>query len=598
MNAGQVMNLLEELKRRNVFKVAIAYLVVSWLAIQVVVSVSEPLTLPAWVPSFVIVLLAIGFPVALLFAWAYELTPDGVKRSRDVDLNASITHSTSRKIDFIIIGALVLIIRGMGYERLTLDVESGTSATADTAAETASIAVLPFVNMSGDVEQEYFADGVADEILNRLAQSDELRVISRSSSFSFKGTNPIIAEVANALNVNYVLEGSVRRAGNRVRITAQLIEVGHDSHMWSQTFERELTDIFAIEDEIAGHIAQALRIELGVTPSAPMPDMSDYEILLKARSLISTRDPDAIRSTIPMLTGLAERTPKYAEAQAQLAYAHMLNIFYQNEYNLEGQARFIERAAYYGNIARQLDDQNIMAIVVSAVVEMIHYNFEASEALFQEALEKQPNSGLAYNWHADLLVMVRHIREATRSLERAIELDPLLAVNYFNLINLYNHQGRFEDAITLANLDVIRSSPYGVADLISVYIAQDKFSDAVRLIEENNVAFLSQRLPFYKAMAAGDRKLALKHVLKLIEKNPVKDAYSLRGAIYGYARMEEYELVVPYLEMTHHNYDFSLLPLETTPEVLRANPAYAAFWRAAPRDRILKARGHWLPEWE
>ncbi len=235
------MSLFDELKRRNVFRVGIAYLVLGWVLLQVVDVVVPILVLPDWVARLVLLLLGIGFPVVLVFAWAFELTPEGVKREKDVDRSQSITSTTGRKLDYTIIGilavAVVLLVleRQKGPDTLssgTVSVAGGRSAAElppataaeENAAAEKSIAVLPFINMSDDAGNEYFSDGISEELLNVLVRVEGLRVPSRTSSFTFKDSNKKIADIGKELNVDHVLEGSVRKAGDRIRVTAQLIE--------------------------------------------------------------------------------------------------------------------------------------------------------------------------------------------------------------------------------------------------------------------------------------------------------------------------------------------------------------------------------------
>ena len=235
------MSLFSELKRRNVFRVGIAYLIVAWLTLQVTDIVVPILELPDVFDRGVLLLLAIGFPFALIFAWAFEMTPEGVKKEKDVDRAVSITQHTGRKLDFIIIGVLTVAVAIFALDKFVW--------TESVAPKT--IAVLPFVNMSDDSEQEYFSDGLSEELLNLLAQIPELRVTSRTSAFSFKGKDATIAEVGRTLDVEHVLEGSVRRSGDTIRITAQLINVSTDTHVWSDSWDRDFQDVFVIQDEIA-----------------------------------------------------------------------------------------------------------------------------------------------------------------------------------------------------------------------------------------------------------------------------------------------------------------------------------------------------------
>ena len=262
------MSFFNELKRRNVFKVGIAYVVVAWLVAQVLQLVFESFGTPDWVMKTVLVLLATGLPFALFFAWAFEMTPEGLKRESEVDRSQSITHETGQKLNYTIIAVLVLALGYFAYDKFVLTsgrdaalVEATTQAiseqvvTEEAPSESdKSIAVLPFVNMSSDEEQEYFSDGLSEELLNLLAKIPELRVAARTSSFSLKGKELQISEVGEILKVAHVLEGSVRKAGNQVRITAQLIQAEDGYHLWSETYDRSLDNIFAIQDEIAAKV--------------------------------------------------------------------------------------------------------------------------------------------------------------------------------------------------------------------------------------------------------------------------------------------------------------------------------------------------------
>ena len=235
-------SLFSELKRRNVVRVGIAYIVLSWVALQLGDILFDMFETPAWVGKTLAALLLLGFPFACLFAWAFEMTPEGVKKTAEVDRSTSITHSTGRKLDFVIIGALVVALGYFVWERQELGEPS-----VEVALEK-SIAVLPFVNLSSDEEHEWFADGLTEEILNSLARTPDLLVASRTSSFQYKGQNTDVSEIAAALGVAHILEGSVRRSGNRLRVTAQLIRAHDGFHLWSETFDREPEDVLAVTD--------------------------------------------------------------------------------------------------------------------------------------------------------------------------------------------------------------------------------------------------------------------------------------------------------------------------------------------------------------
>ena len=247
----------EELKRRNVVRVAAAYVIVAWLLLQVADVVLDNIEAPAWVFQAILLLLVIGFPVAIIFAWAFELTPEGLKKEKDVDRTESVTHLTGRKLDFTIIAVLTIAVVYFVADKFFWADDLATESQV-----TASIAVLPFVPLSSGENDGYFADGLTEEILNALTQLPELQVRARTSSFFFKGQNIPVPEIADRLNVVYVIEGSVRRDGEQLRITAQLIRASDDFHLWSQTYNRTLDDVFAVQEDIAENIAEALDVVL------------------------------------------------------------------------------------------------------------------------------------------------------------------------------------------------------------------------------------------------------------------------------------------------------------------------------------------------
>jgi TolB-like protein len=246
-----------ELKRRNVVRVGIAYVVVAWLLLQVADVVLNNIEAPVWVFQAIMLVLAIGFPLALFLAWAFEITPEGLKKEKDVDRSQSITHVTGRKLDFVIIGVLAIAVVYFVTDKFYWTDQTGILPVGDT-----SIAVLPFVPLSSGEDDGYFADGLTEEILNALAQLPELQVTARTSSFFFKGQNIPVPEIATRLNVAHIVEGSVRRDGERVRITAQLIRASDDVHLWSQTYNRTLDDVFAVQQDVAESIAEILGVAL------------------------------------------------------------------------------------------------------------------------------------------------------------------------------------------------------------------------------------------------------------------------------------------------------------------------------------------------
>src|SRR5262245_49997656 len=314
-------NLFAELKRRQMFRVAAAYAVVAWLLLQIVNSLAPGLNLPNWAVTLVIIFLAIGFPIALIFAWIPHLA----------SADASASKPATTRLDYVLAGGLMLVIALVSYQQLAPSRESnavqGPSAAGGSALQTGiSIAVLPFANLSGDASQDDFSDGMTEEIGAVLAKVQGLTVLSRSSAFQFKGQNTDPRDVGRALNATHLIEGSVRRAGERLRITAQLVRAENGAQLWSETYERQFTDIFEIQEDIARAIAGALRVPLGLAQGETLvsnrtTDLDSYQQYLRARALVRAR---AVDEGIAFLESVVARDANYAPAWALLSQAYGL----------------------------------------------------------------------------------------------------------------------------------------------------------------------------------------------------------------------------------------------------------------------------------
>ena len=414
-----------ELKRRNVYKVAVAYAVVGWLVMQVSATIVPALHLPDGITTAVVVVVLVGFPVALVIAWAFEMTPQGMKRTEDVGPNEVIPQWSGRKF------AALIIVMAMGaaalltYQLLRPKAPSAPPYVAQPAnVPSRSIAVLPFVNMSSDKENEYFVDGLTEEILNRLAQISALRVPGRTSSFAFKGKNIDLRQVGTELSVAHVLEGSVRKSGDRLRITSQLIRTADGFHLWSQTFDRKLDDIFAIQEEIARAIADALSAPLGlsepVNPQRQTKDMDAYDKFLQARALLAQRSPENLRRAIELLTATTERDPGFASGWAALAQAHALSSYYLKD--IPDPLKAAEEAA---RKALALDDSIAMAHSALADVLRDRRDWLAAEREYARALKLSPAEAETHNQYAQMLLKVGRIDAALEHALRACELEPL-----------------------------------------------------------------------------------------------------------------------------------------------------------------------------
>ena len=461
------MSIFNELKRRNVFKVTIAYVIVSWLIAQVLQLVFESFGTPDWVMKTVLVLLASGVPIAVFFAWAFEMTPEGLKREHEVDRSQSITPQTGKKLNSLIITVLLLALAYFAYDKFVVSAGRETAAI-DSAVEKAttqalaeqvatqaisvepdkSIAVLPFVNMSSDKEQAYFSDGLSEELLNLLAKIPELRVTSRSSAFSYKGKDFKIADVGRELNVSNVLEGSVRKSGNQIRVTAQLIKVDGDIHLWSETYDRSLDDIFAIQDEIATSVVAQLKLTLfGDLPTVQETKPEAYALFLQARHFSNLLTPDGWKQSNDLFRQALEIDPEYAVAHA----GQGRNFINLTGYNLLPHEEGYQKAVESSERALELDPMNAMAHSSLGWIAMVRDgDLETAAHYLQRALELEPTNIAVIRNSGTLLSSLGRLNEAITVLEYVVERDPISPVGYVNLSQYYVLAGRQDEAISTA----------------------------------------------------------------------------------------------------------------------------------------------------
>ncbi len=434
------MSLVSELRRRNVFRMAVLYIVAAWLVMQVAEVVISLASLPAWAGAVVLSVLAIGFPIVLVLSWFYELTPQGLAREKDVAREDSITRVTGRRIDFIVIALLAAAV-----------VVLAVHTWWPTSPMDRSIAVLSFENMSDDPEQEYFSDGIAEELLNTLARVDDLHVISRSSSFSFKGKKLDIPTIAKRLNVAHVLEGSVRRMGNSVRITAQLVDAGSDAHVWSETYDRELTaqNIFAIQSEIASAIADRLQASLSSSDQAaissvPTLSLEAYQAYLLGKQRMINRTSISLEQAVGYFRKSIEADPSFALAYVALAETYML----LGEYAGLSLEEMLSNAEPAIGRALELDSRLAPAYAARGAVRSKAADLAASVSAFQRALELDPNYSRAYHWYGD--VMLNYLRQpdaALPLLETAYSMDPVSPALIVTVGQALAGMGRFDEAL-------------------------------------------------------------------------------------------------------------------------------------------------------
>jgi TolB-like protein len=394
----------DELKRRNVIRVGVTYVIAAWLVLQVADLVLENISAPDWIMQVFMLAFALGFPLVLIFSWVYELTPEGLKREREVDRDQSITRSTGRKLNQITIGMLLAVILFVGYER-TISPDSTNSVPVGAAAITdKSVAVLAFEDLSAEGDHAYFAEGLSEELLNVLSQVPDLQVAGRTSSFAFKGQNMDLREIGEILNVAHILEGSVRTSGNRIRVTAQLINATDGFHLFSETYDRDLTDIFAVQDDIAEKISTALQSELIGTVSvheATPTQIEAFGVYLLARQNIHTRDKDKMIEAMTLLDQAIAIDPEYAPALAQKALVTYLLSDSSGAYGEMPAAKAISIARPLLDKALRIDSRLAEAHAISGLIlSAENTSPEVAAARLRHALALNPNLDDARNWLA------------------------------------------------------------------------------------------------------------------------------------------------------------------------------------------------------
>ena len=501
---------IEELKRRNVIRVALAYLVASWLVLQVGDVVLENIGAPAWVMQALMFVLAVGFFVAVALAWIYELTPDGIRRESEVDPTSSITAHTAHKLDRVIVSLLAAVLVTVGIQAFVKDTptnpdaarpaaEAASAATAVPAAsafDTAplndkSIAVLAFADLSPEGDQAYFAEGVSEELLNVLAQVPGLKVAGRTSSFAFKDQNRDLREIGEILDVANILEGSVRTAGNKVRVTAQLIKADDGFHLWSETYDRDLTDIFAVQDDIAREIAVVLKATiLGDAPVEKFAetDPVTYENYLKARQWIHTRNHDLMVDALDLLDEALEIDPDYAPALAQKAMALLLLSDSGASYGDIPLAEALAESRPLIDRALEIDPALSEAWAVSGLWHGSSSLGSSAQAIadLRKALSINPTLTNGINWLAIELPADTGRAEAIALYESAMEHDPLYRPAFNNLVVAYIETRQIDAAEALIRRveRVAGESPLVQLAYGMVEMAQGDLADAYPFLEK------------------------------------------------------------------------------------------------------------------
>jgi TolB-like protein/Tfp pilus assembly protein PilF len=438
-------NFFAELKRRNVYKVAVAYAVVAWLLIQVATATFPVLEIPNWATKLVLALVVLGFPVALIIAWVFELTPQGLQRTQKVDSTQPRSHSHAWIYIVVICAAISVGLFFIG--RYTASHESGPPIRPSLPEK--SIAVLPFESLSEDKANAFFAEGVQDEILTRLAKVADLKVISRTSTQRFKSAPSDLREIARQLGVTNILEGSVQKSNDQVRVNVQLINALTDTHLWAEIYDRKLTDIFAVESDIAKTIAETLQAKLTGSEKAamstkPTANSEAYELYLKGRFFWNKRTAEDLPKSVEYYNQAIAKDPNYALAYAGLADAYGL----YPDYGVGASAEFYPKTREMAMKALSLEPTlGAPHAALGLVFTGFDRDFKKAIAEFDRAIELDPNYATAHQWKTTPLSALGEFDRAIAESKKAIALDPLSLIVNSDLAFNYINAHRFDEGL-------------------------------------------------------------------------------------------------------------------------------------------------------
>ena len=571
--------LFRELKRRNVYKVAVAYAVVGWLLIQIATQVFPFFEIPNWGIRLIVLLVVVGFPIALILAWAFELTPEGIKRSEDADF---VAPGASRKRRWIYVAIIA------GALSIGLFFLGRYTATNVANLPAKSIAVLPFENLSRDPDNAYFTEGIQDEILARLAKIADLKVISRTSTQRYKSSPDDLPQVAKRLGVSSILEGSVQKTADRVRVTVQLINAASDAHLWAETYDRNLTDVFAAESDIAKMIAETLRAKLtgseqDALTARPTENTEAHQLYLRGRYFWNKRTGADFKKAIGYFNQAIDKDPNYALAYAGLADAYVLLSAYAEASPKDSLPQAKAAAANALELDSTLGEAH--ATLGNALVAY-DLNFAEANREFRRAIELNPNYATAHQWYAETgLVPLGQFEEA----RRALELDPLSIVINADVGTTLTNARRYDQAIEQLRKTVDMDPGF--------YYTHWTLGNALELKGRNEEAIAEYKKatalnddPLPRALLGhlyakiGRKDEALEILKKLREQRESSEQryvspYNLALIHIGLSQKDE---AIQLLEETYEDrngYDLAFIKIEPMLDPLRGDPRFEALVR-------------------
>ena len=582
------MNFIDELKRRNVFRVGIAYLAASWLLIQILETLFPVFGIAEMSIRWVVIVLAIGLIPTVVIAWIFELTPSGLRRESEVDRSISTTQQTGRRLDGIIIGVLCLALVYFAADKFLFspsrereNIQTAREEGAATAKKQVelspisaqSIAVLPFLDLTPAHDYEYFADGIAEELLNLLARIPQLHVAARTSSFSFRGKDIQIHEIAKQLRVAHILEGSVRKFDDKLRITVQLIAADNGYHLWSETFDATIGDIFEIQDDIAGKVVSALKIELVEDlPRVATTSSEAYPLFLQARHFARQGTAEGHARAEALLHEALGIDSGYAPTWALLASVYVGQASKGMKPIVQGHELAREAAAQA--LAIDPDSAGVMSLL--AWISMIYdWNFAESERLLSRALLLEPHNLSALNSAAAIALNAGRFEEAIELYRRIIDRNPITTTGYFSLAYTLYASRRFGESIAYFNQSLALSpGVWGAHYFISLDLLFDnRPEEALREIEKETLRAFQLTGYAHILHALGDRAASDEALDELIEDHAAGYAYQIAST---YAFRGQLDLAFEWLDIAFANHDGGMTRLRIEPPLdnLRSDPRY------------------------
>jgi len=579
----KIDNFFAELKRRNVYKVAVAYAVVAWLLIQAASILFPTFDAPAWVMKVFVVVIVLCFPVALVCSWAFEITPEGIKRESDIDPGKSHTTRTGRRIVSVtvvlaVIAAALFIFQLVRSKVLTTTTRSVASIASTVSAK--SVAVLPLVNTSGDPSNEYFSDGLSEELIAVLAKIPDLKVIGRSSSFLFKGTSGDSGAIGQKLGVAHLIEGSVRKQGERVRIVAELINAADGRSIWSETYDRELRDVFAVQEEIAKAVAEQMKVRLlgekahsDAVPSNQNP--AAHNAVLQSDFYFQQQTAESIRRAISFAQEAVRLDPNYALAYAKLSQAWRQ---YAASFAIDDASKGYDEARQAADKAVSLaPDLPEVRMTVGLLAMNPGLDFAGGEKDFRRVLQSSPNNAAAKNGLCLSLLAQGRFTEAEEACRQALLLDPLLTNLWFNLGRITVGTGRYKEAEEAfrKGLELQPNASRFHTYLATLDILQNRPAQAIANAQLENEGFWRDYSAALVQQAQGDRSAADTALKNFIAKDSIGGAFQVAVL---YAIRKESDQTFKWLDTAYDTRDSGLTQLAVTPFFLpyRDDPRFMA----------------------